>query len=216
MGNPSHKVQTIEVYLAPSSLGIPGRISFAAMLAQVAPQSAIYTGNAPVKTAIDALVKAGASLAAATTAKETARQAYFTAIGVEVAAQTAYDLAAGVVRGTLPLFCKTAQDLESLGCSRRIKSASVPLIPPVLVIVRPDKDPGSIYTHAHRIPGLFKYILAVSVDPITPTSWEEQTGSTATRHLSGLVSGKLYWLRWCTERGTKRSAWSAPISVTAK
>jgi hypothetical protein len=214
--NPSHKVETIEVALAPSSLGTTGRVSFAAMLAQVAPQSAIYTGNTPVKTAIDALVKAGAALEAAATAKETAKQVYFTAIGAEVAAQAAYDVAAGVVRGTLPLYCKTAQDLESLGCARKVKSASVPLVPPVLVTGRPDKDPGSIYTHAHRISGLFRYILEISVDPVTPTSWEEQPGGTATRKLTGLVSGKLYWLRWCTERGTKRSTWSVPISVTAK
>ena len=165
---------------------------------------------------VDNLVKAGGTLGSASTAKESARQAYFAAIGVEVAAQSAYDVCAGAFRAAVPIYCKTPQDLESLGGARKIKSASVPLVPPVLVTGRPDKDPGSIYAHAHRIPGLFDYILAVSPDPVTTTSFEEQPGTAAIRRLTGLVSGKLYWLKYCTERGSQRSAWSVAIPVTAK
>jgi hypothetical protein len=214
--NPAHKVEYIEVAFAPSGLGLTGRVSFAANLGEIAPKSPIYLGNAPVKSAVDGVVTAGTNLDTANTNKETARKAYFAAIGLEVAALAAYDVAAGVLRATLPLYCKTAQELEGLGCTRKVRGVSVPLIPPVLVTAKPDKELGSIYAHAHRIPGLFHYILQVSPDPITATSWEEQPGGTAIRHLTGLVSGKLYWLRWCTERGSQRSSWSIPVSVTAK
>ena len=214
--NPSHKVTLMEIALSPSNLGVAGRVLYAAKLGQMAPQSSIYTGNAEFKTVVDNLVKAGSTLGSTSTAKESARQAYFAAIGAEAAAQIAYDVCAGVFRAAVPIYCKTPQDLETLGGARKVRGASVPLIPPVLVTGRPDKDPGSIYVHAHRIPGLTDYILAVSPDPVTATSFVEQPGTGAIRRLTGLVSGNKYWLKYCTQRGSQRSTWSAAIPVIAK
>ncbi len=40
-------------------------------------------------------------------------------------------------------------------------------------------------------------------------------GVAAKRTITGLVSGQGYWLKYCTERGALRSAWSAPVYCVA-
>jgi len=92
----------------------------------------------------------------------------------------------------------------------------VPLTFPVVVTAKPAaKVKGAILAHAKRITGLTKYICAVSVDPPTPTSWVVQNGEQARRTITGLDSGKGYWIKFCTERGSLRSDWSQPVYCVA-
>jgi hypothetical protein len=40
-------------------------------------------------------------------------------------------------------------------------------------------------------------------------------GAQARRVISGLESGKGYWIKYATERGSNRSAWSDPVYCVA-
>ena len=63
----------LTAHIIPSVAMKGGIFSLAIKVPEIAPQSALYTANLPLKSAIDDLVKAGVALDAAGTAKETAR-----------------------------------------------------------------------------------------------------------------------------------------------
>jgi hypothetical protein len=41
-------------------------------------------------------------------------------------------------------------------------------------------------------------------------------GTSAKRTIEGYVSGKQYFIHYCTERGQQRSAWGDPVPVLAR
>jgi hypothetical protein len=121
-----------------------------------------------------------------------------------------------VFRAIAETVCKTEADLHTLGVSRRVKAPAVALQAPAHVATAPAKKvKGAIAAHAQRTAGLSKYICAISLDPVTPTSWQVLAGTAARRTITGLDSGKLYWIRYCTERGALRSDWSTPVQCVA-
>jgi hypothetical protein len=76
---------------------------------------------------------------------------------------------------------------------------------------------GGILAHALKMAGLFKYICAISTDATSTTTgtYTVQNGTAAKRTITGLVSGQGYWIKYCTERGVLRSAWSTPVYCVA-
>jgi hypothetical protein len=121
-----------------------------------------------------------------------------------------------VLKALADTLFKTEADFHANGLNQKIKSAPAALLPPVTVTAKSGKKlKGSILVHATRLPGLFKYICAISVDPITATSWTVLPGTPSKRTLTGLVSGQGYWIRYATERGVNRSDWSAPVYCVA-
>jgi hypothetical protein len=211
----SHKPVTMHVKLNLAQLGITGRLALIALVAKVAPQSPLYA-DPEVKASVDAVLAHGPTLTAADNDADAKRSAATTAVIAREVELAAADADLDVFRAVAEKVCKTEADLHTLGVSRRVKAPAVPLQAPAHVLAAPAKKVrGAIAAHAQRIAGLSKYICAISVDPATPTSWQILAGTAARRTIAGLESGKLYWVRYCTERGAARSDWSTPSQSVA-
>jgi hypothetical protein len=212
----SHKPVTMQVKLNLAQLGITGRLALIALVTKVAPQSPLYASDPEVKTAVDAVAGHGPTLTAAGADAEAKRQAATTSLVAREVEVAAADADLDVFRAIAEKVCKTEADLHTLGVSRRVKAPAVALQAPAHVATAPAKKvKGAIAARAQRIAGLSKYICAISVDPATPTSWQVLAGTAARRTITGLDSGKLYWIRYCTERGSVRSDWSTPVQCVA-
>jgi hypothetical protein len=199
-----------------SELDVTQKLTLIALIAKFSPTSTQYTGNAEFKTCADRVIAHGPTLKSASDTAETARKSAVTAANARDAEEVAFDGDFNVFRALAETVLKTDADFDANGLSRRVKGTPVPLSPPVSTTVKPGtKVKGSIMAHAKRIAGLTRYICAVSVDPPTATSWVVQNGAQARRTILGLESGKGYWIKFCTERGSNRSDWSAPVYCVA-
>ncbi len=212
----AHSISNPQADIKLSTLGIAGRLGLLALIAKFAPTSSQYAGNPSYKAAIDKVIAHTPTLTAADSGAEAAKKAASLAIvarDTEVAATDA-DLNVAVAMGE-SLF-KTDADFQSNGFKRRVRSPPVALVPPEVVLATPwKKAKGGIVAHAIKIPGLYVYICAISTDPTGTGNYTVQNGTAAKRTLTGLVSGQGYWLKYCTERGALRSAWSAPVYCVA-
>jgi len=215
-----HAPKTFEPQITLSQLSRAHKISLIALISQFAPASTLYAANPPLKAAVDDLIVKGSECDTKEKDALAKQQAFFSAVTARGASETALDTALEVFKSNAKAFCKSEQDLKDLGVSRKLtqkeKGPPVPLVAPATVTAKPGKKLGSIDAYAVRIAGLTKYILAISPNPITPSSFEILPGTAAKRTSEGYVSGQQYWIRYCTERGQERSEWSAPVLVTAR
>ena len=202
-----------------SKLKRGGKVSLAALVGQFAPTSPVCAANPAMKAAADAVIAAGPVLAAASADTTTKKQAYLASVTVRATSEQAIDNALDVFSSNAATYCKSAQDLASLGVSQKPTKAEkgppVPLVPPVTVTAKAGAQKGTIDARAERIAGLSKYILGLSTTGV-PGSFTVQPGTASRRTLSALVSGQQYWIQYCTERGQLRSAFSDPIPVVAR
>jgi hypothetical protein len=204
----------VEANLA--QLGILGRLTLIALIAKFAPTSTQYATDPDYKKLTDKLIAHGPTLTAAYDQAEAAKKAAQAAVNARDVEVVATDGDFNVWRALAETLFKTEADFHDNGVNRRVKSPPVELVPPTTITLKPyKKTKGSILSHAQRIAGLTKYICAISVDPVTLTSWQVLNGSQARRVISGLESGKGYWIKYCTERGSNRSAWSDPVYCIA-
>jgi hypothetical protein len=211
-----HKPPSMQVKLNLAQLGIAGRLTLIALIAKFAPTSSQYTGSANFKQAVDTVVGHGPTLTAAEGNSEAAKTAAVAALVARDTETAATDGDLHVLKAVADTLFKTEADFHANGLNQQIKSPPAPLVPPPTVTVKGGKKlKGSILAQATRLPGLFKYICAISVDPITATSWTVLNGTPSKRTITGLVSGQGYWIRYCTERGTSRSDWGAPVYCVA-
>jgi len=212
----THKVTNPQVSLNLSQLGIAGRLTLLALITKFAPNSTQYAGNPAYKAAVDKATAHTPTLTAANSGAESAKKAATVALvarDTELAATDA-DLAVVVALGE-SLF-KTDADFQNNGFKRRIRQPAVALVPPETVTVAAGKKvKGTLLAHAVKIPGLYKYICAISSDAVSTGTYTVQNGTAATRTITGLVSGQGYWVKYCTERGALRSGWSAPVYCVA-
>jgi hypothetical protein len=210
-----HKPPVLQVGLNLSQLGILGRLTLIAAVAKVGPTSPFYA-DAEAKVIIDKVIAHGTTLTTANNDAETKKKEATAAITLRDQETAAADADINLLRALALVVCKSEADLHQLGLARRIKAPPVPLTAPGKVTVAPGKKAkGTIDVHALRIPGLTKYICAISLDPVTPTSYTVLNGAAAKRTISGLDSGKGYWIKYCTERRDQRSEWSAPVYCVA-
>jgi hypothetical protein len=215
MSNANHR-GPLQILLNVSKMDTGSRIQLAALIAQFAPQSAVYAANPLLKEAVDAVLQAGVTLDAASKDTDAQKQAYLASIVIRDTVQGQFDAHAAVLKASAQNVCKTEQDIQSLGLHRRpAKAAPAPLVPPKVIIAQPGKEKGSISVHALRMPGLTKYVAEICDGP-TPGNFQPLPGTTARRTLVGYVSGQQYWIRYATERGVTRSAWSEPVPVVAR
>ena len=211
----AHQPDHLAVALNIAQLGILGRLTLIAIVAKAAPNSPFYS-DAEVKAIVDRVVAHGPTLTAAHNDAEAKKKAAIAAITLRDDEVAATDKDVGLLRAKAVAVCKTEADLQTLGLARRAKPSPPDLVPPVKNTAVPGKKAkGTIDVHALRIPGLSKYICAISPDPVTPTSYTVLNGTAARRTITGLESGKGYWIKFCTERGDQRSDWSAPVYCVA-
>lgn len=212
----THKVTNPQVELNLSTLGMAGRLSLIAVVAKFAPFSIQYANNAAYKAAVDKFIAHGPTLTAADQGADAARKAATAAVAARDAELAATDADAHVLKAQAEAILKTSVDFQNNGLNRRVRNPPVPLVPPEVVTATAAKTAkGSIVAHAIKLPGLYKYICAISTDATSTGNYSVLNGTAAKRTLTGLVSGQGYWVKYCTERGSNRSGWSTPIYCVA-
>jgi len=212
----NHKPPSMAVKMNLSQLDILGRLTLIALILKFAPTSTQYASNADYQKAVDKVTAHGPTLKKAHDDAEAAQKAATAAITARETEVAVTDGDLNILRALAETIFKSEADFHANGLTKRDKSVPPELVPPTTVTVKPGKkEKGSIFSHAKRIPGLTRYILAISLDPITATSWQVLNGAAARRTLTGLESGKGYWIKYCTERGSDRSAWSDPVYCVA-
>jgi hypothetical protein len=212
----THKVTNPQIELNLSQLGVLGRLTLIALITKFAPASSQYAGNAAYKAAVDKVVAHGPTLTAAQNTAEAAKKAATVAVVARDTETASADGDLNVLRAMGETLFQTDADFQNNGFNRRIRKPPVALVPPETVTATPGKNAkGAILAHAIKIAGLYKYICAISTDPTSTGTYLVQNGTAAKRMLTGLVSGQGYWIKYCTERGSVRSAWSAPVYCVA-
>jgi hypothetical protein len=198
-----------------SQLDVMGKLTLIALVAKFAPNSSQYAGNAEFKAAADRVIGHGPTLKTASDTAETAKKAADTAINARDVEEVAFDGDFNIFRAIAETVLKTEADFHANGLTQQVRGTHVPLVAPVVTATPSTKAKGAIAARAKRIAGISKYICAISVDPQTATSWTVQNGTQSRRTITGLDSGKGYWIRFCTERGSNRSDWSTPFYCVA-
>lgn len=212
-----HKLIMMRIVLNLTRLGAAGRTQLAAVIGKFAPQSAIYQSVGSIKELADKVIASGLDAEAKQKEVNVKKKAYLGAVAARDTSdqQLAADLTA--YTGAASGVCKTEQDVENLGLSKAPdRSPPPPLTPPVTVTARTGQVKGSFSSTAKRVPGLDQYVAEVSPEPMTETSFLQAPGTGLKRDFSGYESGKGHWVRYCTERGQERSAWSEPVYVVAR
>ena len=211
-----HKQLMMRIALNLAALGIHGRTTLAKLVLQLAPKSAIYLAQPAIKDLADRVGAGGADVEAKQKDVELKKKAYLSAVVARDQSDQQLEVDIVAYKNAARGVCKTPKDLEDLGLAHTPTPPETPLTVPTGVTAEPGKEKGSFVGRCKRIPGLGKYICAVSPDPMTATSWTEVAGTGLKHIFSGYETGKGYWIRFCTERGQQRSAWSDPVYVIAR
>ena len=212
----AHKLIIMRIVLNLARLGTAGRAKLATLVGQFAPNSAVYLAVPSVKEIADKVLAGGVDLQAKQKDVEVKKKAYAMAVVARDTSDQQLAAHLNAYRGVASSVCKAALEVEGLALSKAVPSPPVPLSAPTKVTAKAGKEKGSFTSHAVRIPGLQKYIVEVSVETVTATSFQQVAGTGAKRAFAGYESGKGYWIRYCTERGQQRSAWSDPVYVVAR
>jgi hypothetical protein len=211
----THKVTNPQISLNLSQLGVVGRLALLALIAKFAQKSTQYANNPTYKAAVDQVVAHQLTLAAANNGAEAARKAATVAIAARDTELAATDGDLNVLKALGESIFKTDADFQNNGFNRRVRKPPVALVHPETVTAAPAKTVKGIVAHAVKIPGLFKYICAISSDALSTGNYTVLNGTAAKRTITGLVSGQGYWIKYCTERGALRSDWSTPVYCVA-
>jgi predicted phage tail protein len=87
--------------------------------------------------------------------------------------------------------------------------------PAALDVTAGDRD-GELDASWDTVAGAKSYVIETSEDPPTPTSWKHAGVSTKSRFtISGLQSGKRYWIRVAAINSAGQSGWSDPATKIA-
>jgi hypothetical protein len=94
-------------------------------------------------------------------------------------------------------------------------TTSVPDQPQGLTPTEGD-NAGEIDAAWDRVPGARSYVIEISPDPITATSWKHTGASPKSSYtLSGLTSGTRYWIRVAAVGTNGQGPWSGPATKIA-
>lgn len=110
-------------------------------------------------------------------------------------------------------------DAKIHSASMNVRSKGVPIgalsIPAGLFAAAGDKE-GEMYLRWERVIGAKSYVIELSLDPITSTSWKYAGVSTkASITISGLTSGTKYWFRVAGVGAAGQGPWSDPATKYA-
>ena len=94
---------------------------------------------------------------------------------------------------------------------RQPKSPPPPLGAPATVTAKTNGSPGNTKVKWSGVTGAVSYLVEMSMDPITETSWVQVATPTKTScDAAGAQPGKLAWFRVCAVSPTGNGPWSAP------
>jgi hypothetical protein len=179
-----------------------------------APNSAIFTAHADVKTAEGNFVLANTKLDDKYKLVKGLEMELATERGALLDLTVDWDSFYDVYVSTARLYCLTDQDAKSLGLPAA-GAASYALAPPLSVTAAFDVKLGLLRIHVKRPTGLKSVRLEISPDPMTATSFKALDGEGATAKLSGYPPGT-YWVRAAMIRSRQLSAYTIPVSVIVR
>lgn len=196
-------------------LSVPDRIAKAQQIVK------FLTGNADFPTPQPTLAAVTAAIGDLQTAfanAQSAKQAAITATSAMHDKDAAFDL---ILRKLAAYVESIAGDDESkilsAGMSLRSASTATPSssAPSGLSASEGDHD-GSIDLAYDRVAGAKSYVIEISPDPPTATSWTHATvSSKSSATLSGLTSGTRYWFRVAAVTSAGQTGWSDPATKIA-
>ena len=94
---------------------------------------------------------------------------------------------------------------------RTPKSPPPPLAAPGIVTAKTNGSPGNTKVKWSGVTGAVSYLVEMSPDPITATSWVQVATPTKTScDAAGAVPGQLAWFRVCAVSPTGNGPWSTP------
>jgi hypothetical protein len=204
----------MQFLVGPDKVSATTRYDRGVKVGNQAPQSALYTKYADMKSSADALVQENVQLKTAMDAHSTAAAAYQTT-------RTALALVMGQWDGAYDVFVKTGEkyamtdnDVAGLGGTPRAKTHN-PLAVPLGVDVKYDPKLDRLRIRVLRAPGMRTCIVQVSPDPVTATSWVEQSGNGAIHLVQSPAKGT-WWVRAASRTAKGTSDFTAPTSVIVK
>jgi hypothetical protein len=184
------------------------------VIATNAPNSAILTANADVKTTEGNLVAANTRLDDKYKQVKALELELATERGALLNLTVDWDSVYDVYVSTARLYCLTDQDAKSLGLPAA-GLTTYQLAPPISVTATFDAKLGVLRIHVKRPAGLKAVRLEISPEPMTATSFKALDGEGATAKLSGYPPG-IYWVRAAMIRSRQLSAYTTPVSVVVK
>ena len=94
-------------------------------------------------------------------------------------------------------------------------SSTIPAVPPALSATRGDRE-GDVDCSWDTVSGARSYVIEISPDPPTATSWAHAGVSTKSRStISNLTPGTRYWFRVAAVGTAGQSGWSDPAMCIA-
>lgn len=198
------------------------RLSLAEKIAKARQIIAALTGNASFSTPTPALSLVTSvidDLEAAAAAAQTARQVAKT----KTADQKAKEAIANRILTQLAAYVESVAGdnhtlIHSAGMDTRAKGVAQsdrPSLPADLAATAGDHD-GEIDLSWDTVSGAKSYVIEMSADPPTATSWTHASVSTKSKTtIKGLTSGTRYWFRVAAVGSSGQSGWSDPATKIA-
>lgn len=178
------------------------------------------TGNAAFPTPNPALAHVTASI-------DTAEGDYANAQAAKQAAITSTAVSHDSIAAMVDELQKLASHVQSVASDEQtvlsagmfVAGAGGPLMqatPPGGATATQGDHDGSIDVTYDRVKGAKSYVIEISLDPPTATSWTHSAVSTkSSATINGLTSGTRYWFRVAAVTSSGQSGWSDPATKIA-
>jgi hypothetical protein len=198
----------------PDKATLKSRRDRSSVVQKTAPSSPIWKTEPSVKAAGEALIQAGADVAARearllqlTSVAETARQKV-------ISLRITWDERFAAYASSVESRAVKPEDLTNLGLPL-LEESAYPLAPPLDVTVRYDLAASVIRILVKRPPGDHGCRIEISPNPVAPDSYKEIPGDGARRTVAGLPPGG-YWIQAAMVGPEGLSAYSPPVFVRVR
>ncbi len=198
-------------------LSDPSRHATTGSIEKLAPTSSVYTGNASLQASFASLVKKDAALATSNTTVENDRKQLKADTANETEARADYDAELHTFVTLAGNVATSAADLASLGLTPLLPAPTPKGPPPVpagIDVRNPKRGHGKTTISVQAPSGThWQYVIQVSPNPPTTTSYETVFGNGKTRVLTG-ASGTQLWVKAARIRSGVQSDFCTAVLVT--
>jgi hypothetical protein len=174
------------------------RHAIAASVAKFAPSAALYTSNPSIQASVGSLAKKDAALASSNTAVENDKKQLKADTDVEATARLAYDAELHNLATLAGNSATSPGDITALSLTPLVpapKPLGPPPVPDGIDVKTPKKGRGKTTIAVQQPPRVhWQYVVMVSPNPSTATSWVLSVGTGKTRVLTG-ASGTQLWVK---------------------